>query len=545
MRPPRRPGPDTSPDTSPETGGAGGMGLDERSQHLRSLRRGAAAGAVARRLQGQARRGRLLVDGEPLRPGHIVAPPLGWAGDGAGRHPWVETGATYMGTSIEVAGLYPFVQGGGLPPTGVPIGLDTFTRETVCLDPARNVGTLTTNPGIWIEAQPGVGKSALIKRIVTVLTALGYMPVIPGDHKGEYTGLARELGMQVITVGRGLDRINPLDSGPVGRELARLGSAARVEGSEGARLLEEVTARRQELLNALLVTKAGMGRPLTSSERLAIDRTVRVISERAVGGQDPTVPELVEAMKHPSSDLIAALMEDDAEAATRSMRELIHGLENLCAGPLSGMFDGPSTKDLDPNAVGVTVDLSAIRRASMPVQAAAMLATWSYTFGSINAAQALGLVDKPLVTPFDEFWKPMSAAEGLVDSFNELSRLNRVEGVVTIMSTHTLMDLESLPNPHDVKKAMGLMERCDTAIFGACSPKELERISEQRHLTSEERALISGWSAPAAAGRRDHPARGKFLIKIGQGTRLGVPVQMILTPEERELYETDRKDRAL
>lgn len=513
-------------------------GLDQRSYHLRSLR----SGAVARRLQSQARSGRLLVDGEPLRPGHIVAPPLGWAGHGAGRHPWVETGATYMGTSIEVAGLYPFVQGGGLPATGVPIGLDTFTRETVCLDPARNVGTLTTNPGIWIEAQPGVGKSALIKRIVTVLTSLGYMPVIPGDHKGEYTGLARELGMQVITVGRGLDRINPLDSGPVGRELGRL---RRSDPAKADLLLQEVTARRQELLNALLVTNAGMGRPLTSSERLAIDRTVRVISERAAGQEDPTVPELVEAMKNPSLDLVAALMETDAEAASRSLRELIHGLENLCSGPLSGMFDGPSTTDLDPNARGVTVDLSAIRRASMPVQAAAMLATWAYTFGSINAAQALGLVDKPLVTPFDEFWKPMSAAEGLVDSFNELSRLNRVEGVVTIMSTHTLMDLESLPNAHDVKKAMGLMERCDTAIFGACSPKELERISEQRHLTSEERALIAGWSAPAAAGRRDHPARGKFLIKIGQGTRLGVPVQMILTPEERELYETDRKDRAL
>lgn len=525
----------TSP-TNRSVNGAGG--LDERSHLMREARRG----MVDRRLRTQTRRGRLLVDGEPLRAGHIVAPAHGWAGPGTGRQAWVETGATYMGTSVEVAGLYPFVQGGGLPQTGIPIGLDIFSQENVCLDPAKNVGTLTTNPGIWIEAQPGVGKSALIKRLITGMTALGYMAVIPGDHKGEYTDLARELGMQVITVGRGLDRINPLDSGPVGRELARMG---RTPGSQGAVLLEEVTARRQELLNALLVTKAGMGRPLTSSERLAIDRTVRVISERAVGGEDPTVPELVVAMKNPSSDLVAALMEDSAEAAARSMRELIHGLENLCAGPLSGMFDGPSTKDLDPNAVGVMVDLSAIRRASMPVQAAAMLATWSYTFGSINAAQALGLVDRPLVTPFDEFWKPMSAAEGLVDSFNELSRLNRVEGVVTIMSTHTLMDLESLPNPHDVKKAMGLMERCDTAIFGACSPKELERISEQRHLTSEERALIAGWSAPAAASRRVHPARGKFLIKIGQGTRLGVPVQMILTPEERRLYETDREDRAL
>jgi hypothetical protein len=62
-------------------------------------------------------------------------------------------------------------------------------------------------------------------------------------------------------------------------------------------------------------------------------------------------------------------------------------------------------------------------------------------------------------------------------------------------------------------------------------------------MTEPEQQLVASWSAPESyqAGAR-HPGRGKYLIKTGG--RLGIPVEMILTPAERDLYDTDQAIRA-
>jgi hypothetical protein len=96
---------------------------------------------------------------------------------------------------------------------GLPIGRDLLTRELVCVDPPGWMGKLTANPGVWVQAQPGVGKSAMTTRILVGLIALGHLGLVPADIKGEYAGLVAAVDGLVARVGRGLDRINPLDSG--------------------------------------------------------------------------------------------------------------------------------------------------------------------------------------------------------------------------------------------------------------------------------------------------------------------------------------------
>lgn len=62
-------------------------------------------------------------------------------------------------------------------------------------------------------------------------------------------------------------------------------------------------------------------------------------------------------------------------------------LENLCTGPLAGLFDGPTSRPLDLDAPAVSVDLSSLLTAGDQVVAAGLLATWSYAYASIDSAR--------------------------------------------------------------------------------------------------------------------------------------------------------------
>ena len=101
---------------------------------------------------------------------------------------------------------------GQVPHPGVPVGQHLMWGEPVRADPFSWLAAgLTTNTGVFHLGQPGTGKSAFAKRQMVEWPG-GRASVVLGDPKGEYSELVRRMGGQVIRVGRGLDRINPLDS---------------------------------------------------------------------------------------------------------------------------------------------------------------------------------------------------------------------------------------------------------------------------------------------------------------------------------------------
>jgi hypothetical protein len=266
-----------------------------------------------------------------------------------------------------------------------------------------------------------------------------------------------------------------------------------------------------------------------------------LLTDVHAGEADPFITDVVRILRNPSGPLLSAVMIDYAATFRDRFAELIFALENLVSGPLSGLFDGPTTRPIDLTAKAVSVDLSSLLTADDAVIAAGMLATWAYSYGAIDAAAALGISTRPRVIPLDEFWRVLRAGAGMVDSCDSLTRLNRQKGVVTIMVTHSLRDTEALPKPEDRAKAAGLMERCDTLILGASSHNELEAVRARKPLTSEEIRLISSWANPIGTAvdgtDQKHPGRGKYLIKIGH--RIGVPVALQLHPAEEALYDTD------
>jgi len=463
----------------------------------------------------------------------VVAPRRGWRGAGSGRSPHADKGAVYLGTTSEVAGLYPFVLGAPLPPEGVPIGTDLLTREMVCFDPQGWVGRLVQNPGVWIMAQPGAGKSAIAKRISLVYSSYGSMIIVPGDVKGEYAPLVKGLGGQVVRIGRGLDRLNPLDSGPMKRKLHLLPEDRQQV------LRAEINGRRSDLLHALLATPHGLGRRPTAPEANVVGAAVERVSEALT--DDPVIPDVVRVLREGPKELWTKLLVDTVDDYRALVREVTLALENLCQGPLAGLFDGPTTQPLNLDAPALSVDLSAILTAGDQVVAAGLLATWAFAYGAIDSARALGMMNRPAVIVLDEMWRALRAGPGMVDAMDGMTRLNRNKGEVTLLITHSLRDPESLPTPEDRAKALGLMDRCDSLILGALSAGELERVNAQRPLTTEEQGLVASWSAPSITGvdgtNQIHPGRGKVMIKIG--ARAGAPARLDLTEAEKRLYDTD------
>jgi hypothetical protein len=439
----------------------------------------------------------------------------------------------YQGTTTQLCGLYPFVAGSGSPAIGVPIGRHMLWGEVVCLDPLvwlRN--GLVTNPGMFVLGQPGVGKSTIAKRLAIGMAATGVRLLVLGDTKPDYTALVRYLDGQVIQVGRGLDRINPLDAGPLAALLPHLSTV------DATALRVEIRGRRLALLLALCTLVRG--RPVANGEEVILGAAVDLLTESST--VDPTVPDVLNLIETGPVELHAAARARTDNEYRHRVDDLIPTLALLCDGTLRGIFDGPTSRPVDVNAPAVTVDISRVAASGDTLVAAAMLSVWSYGHALVDAAAVLAdhnhAPRRQYLAVMDELWRALRGASGLVEHADALTRLNRAKGMATIMITHSLADLDALPTAQDRAKAQGFVERAAVKILAGLPPRELARIHQVVPLTGAERDLVASWAAPETwLPGSAHPGRGKYLIKTGE--RPGLPVALSLVGDEWALYDTD------
>ncbi|MFB7878523.1 hypothetical protein ACFC06_25030 [Nocardia sp. NPDC056064] len=444
----------------------------------------------------------------------------------------VDAGRLFAGTTSQVQGLYPFPAASGARVRGVPFGRHLHTAEPIGLDPSQwLVDGLVTNTGLWVQGQPGIGKSTAIKRLLVGLVAFGFAAVIPGDIKDEYTALVEALDGKVFRIGRGLHSLNPLDLGPL------RGAIDAAVGTQRDQLVSQARGRRLDLLESL-ITIVG-GQDLTATERLLLAMTVDQAdaANQRHGRPDPTIPELVQILDSAAEPLLRVVAARDEHEYRREVRELRNTLVLLCEGPIKGMFDRPSSFSLDADLPAISLSLGAVEDDGDDVVAAAMMCAWAWSAGLIEGKQAAG-IRRNVFQPQDELWRALRAAPGLVEKSDRMTRLNRRRGVVSAQSTHTITDLEALPTASDRAKAKGMIARNDIKVIGGLDHAEMARLHEISPFTSGEKDLVTRWSAPPTwvPGQR-HPGRGKYLIK--SGARMGLPVNVDLTPEELDLYNTD------
>ncbi|WP_196791363.1 ATP/GTP-binding protein [Motilibacter aurantiacus] len=501
------------------------------------------------------------------KPARLTA--RGFAGRGLGRASYVEAPPEWRGTTVQACGLYPFVVGASTPMVGVPIGPSLSTGATVCCDPINwfQRAKLISNPSMFVLGLPGLGKSTLIRRQVLGLAAQGVTPLVLGDLKPDYADLVRELGGQVVRLGRGLGSLNVLDAGALD-EAADLLQAAGMH-RRADRLREEAHGRRLNMVDALILLARQSS--TTDTERTVLSAALRLLAERRADAaayegtsEAPLLSDLVAVLEEgPPVVRLPTLDRGDVERYRVAVEPLQRSLLALIEGPLGSVFARPTTERIRLDSTAVCVDVSGISANDTALQAAVLLACWNEGFGAVEAANELadaGLApQRRYFVVLDELWRVLRSGAGMVDRVDSVSRLNRQEGVGQAYCSHSMADLKSMQDPADIAKAKGLVERAGIVVVAGLPPAELKELAEVVGFTDAEVDTVTSWSTPrgwdegegpaqdAEEGDRDArpgsepPGRGKLLIKVGQ--RPGIPVQLQLTRAERRsaVHNTNKR----
>jgi hypothetical protein len=439
----------------------------------------------------------------------------------AGRAPMTPAPATHRASTGQLAGLYPFLYGGGLPQVGPLVGMDLLTGAGFCFHPIALLQRgVITNPNILVTGNPGIGKSTISKTLALRLMAYGVKTLILGDLKNEYAPLERALGAAPVELGPGLPaRLNPLDAGPLGQDL----HADQVLLRER---LDEIHRRRLTLLTALLETT--LGRALSPTEQAALSLAIDEASGRADGTStlaSPTIPQVWYLLRDPTDAMAHELRVRDVEAGRELVRPVADALRAMVTGALSGLFDRPTTVGLDFTAPIQTIDLSRLDGRGDTTIALTLACVSSWGQAAIDdPAGGVRLVVR------DELWRAMRIP-ALVRKLDADLRLSRAQGTIQLLTTHRLADFQTVGPAGSAEAAIAanLLASCDTRICLAQDTAPLAAAKDAIGLSDTECAHIASWGAA-------HLGHG--LWKVGRHSQL---VALRLTDAELEWTYTNQR----
>lgn len=380
--------------------------------------------------------------------------------------------------------------------------------------------------------------STITRRMALGLAGYGIQPLVLGDLKPDYKDLIEALGGQVIQLGRGRGHLNILDPGE-SRE-----AALRLTGKAREAIQADAHGRRQTMVSALISIMRSA--PPTDREETIIDEALKVLDERHTG--TPVLRDLLKVVQD-APDRVRNVALD--RGSLDRYRQITEGLEASLIGLVGGGRLGEIFSEQTDNPMKmdrpVVFDVSNIDDSETNLQAAVLLACWSYGFGAVAVSQALadaGLEPRRhYFVILDELWRVLRAGRGLVDRVDALTRLNRQRGVGMAMISHTMSDLLALEHPEDRMKAKGFVERSGMVICGGLPRAEMDNLSEVVPMSEEEKNMLIGWQDPpawdpATGEEAAPPGRGNFLVKVGG--RPGIPVHVGLTSVEREINDTNK-----
>ncbi|RJO77651.1 hypothetical protein D5S18_07915 [Nocardia panacis] len=476
----------------------------------------------------------------------------GYARADGGRCAAVGRPVEVRGTTAQIVGLWPWSVGAGAPVIGTPLGSHLRTGAPVCFDPLNWFARarLLSAPSLFVLGLNGFGKSSLVRRIVIGGIAQGVTALILADVKPDYRRLVESVGGQVVDLGHGYGQLNPLDGGALAAAVLTLEQAGR--GDDASAMRHEWHARQAALISALI--ELVRGAKVADYEETILATAVRLLyAPKPDGGQGftdrtpPLIDDLVAVIVRGGDELQLDVAADNPAAYQAAILPLRRSLRALTQGPFGRIFNGHTTTRIDLDAPAICVDVSHIRSGDMKLKAAVMIACWAAGFAAIEAHNALadaGLVrQRYFQAVMDELWQVLGMGEFMVDRVDELTRLQRGLATALIMISHTIKDLDSLgPN---AGKALGFLERARAKVFGALPADEIARLDSRVPFTATEQQMVTSWSSPAAltgdlttpgGGLSTPPGTGKFLLKIGEDRRPGIPFQLALTDIEREAF---------
>jgi type IV secretory pathway VirB4 component len=404
----------------------------------------------------------------------------------------------HAATTANVAALYPFMAGGGLPRRGVYIGEDRFGGGFVFSPFELYRAGVVSGPNAVVFGRIGRGKSALVKTLLYRGVVFGSRGFVL-DPKGEYRALAEALGLQVLYLRPdGGVRLNPLEamvSDPTHVDLQQL-----------------------ELLQALAETS--LGRRLASEERTAIELGLGTVRRWAAeSGRQPTIPQVVDAMLRPVWDVGADLGLDD-DSVKSFGRQAALELRRLVTGDLRGMFDGPTTPGLPLHGDVVVLDLSGVYHSTALPLVMTCIMAWLRRLLEARAGQ------RHTYVVVDEAWVPLSEL-AIVRWLREGIKLARQYGTSWWLVLHKVGDLAAVgaAGSEQARVAQSLLDDLEIRVVYAQAAGEIARHGDLLGLTETERALLP------------RLGQGRALWKIGERSAV---VQHRTSPGEDALIDSDQ-----
>ncbi|MGI8428752.1 MAG: helicase HerA domain-containing protein [Solirubrobacteraceae bacterium] len=372
-------------------------------------------------------------------------------------------------TTRHAQAIYPFISAGGLGGRGVFIGRDS-SGGAFCYDPWVLYGDgVLDDPNAIVLGKLGQGKSALVKTLLWRMLLFGRRAFVL-DVKREYGPLCDALGVEPISLvpGGGV-RLNPLASRP----------------EEHAQL---------ELLRAVTVT--AIGAPLTQIEAAALREALRAVRGAPIG--EPTLPDIAALLFHPIAAM-ATELNTNPERLAFDVRRAALALQDLCEGPLHGMFDGPTTPGLDLDAKLLVLDLHAVRDSPAVGILMACATAW---MSALLARMAERPARERLINVADESWKIVQHP-GLGEWFQSNFKLARQFGVMNLVVLHKLADLQSAGDAGSraARIAEGLVADASTRIVYHQDESQVPLTRALLGLSESEARLISMLSAGQALWR--------------------------------------------
>ncbi|GGK94120.1 hypothetical protein [Nocardia jinanensis] len=479
----------------------------------------------------------------------------GYAGAGGGRMNVVGRPVEYRATTAQVAGLWPWSVGAGAPLIGTPLGSHLHTGSPVCFDPMNWFmrGSFITAPSLFVLGLNGFGKSSLVRRIVLGGVAQNITPLILADVKPDYRRLVEMVGGQVIDLGYGHGKLNPLAGGVLGNIVPLLEEHPELQ----RQVLQDLRARQVTLIAGLV--ELVRGARVRDYEETLIATALRILYRPGSGytpEQPPIMENLLEVIVAGGEEMMLDAGADSPVEYHEAIRGLRRSLRALTQGPFGAVFNGQTSVPIDTDSVAVCIDVSHIPNGDKKLKAAVMLACWADGFAAVEAAHTLtdaGMApQRYFQVVMDELWQVLGLGDFMVDRVDELTRLQRGIATALIMISHTIKDLQSLGSEAAIAKALGFLERARAKIFGALPAEEIKRLDSTVPFTAAEEEMVTSWSAPQALTgealkpgqvRPSPPGTGKFLLKIGEDRRPGIPFHMEFTPAEKlsGIHDTNQR----
>jgi hypothetical protein len=429
-------------------------------------------------------------------PFTVVVGRHGHARRAAGWAPVPAPLAVYRMTSEQIGGVWPLIAGDGLPSTGAQMGIDYLSGGAFHVDPIGwTLGGVAgvTNPNMIFFGAPGRGKSGTVKMLSLRMMAYGYRTLILGDVKDEYEALCRTLGVEPHAVGHGLPaRINPLDFGPLGNDWSRLPRA------EGERRAAMVFSRWLLLIKGLVGSQHVA---FTPTDERAIGTVIRGLThadENTGNLREITIPMVWEKLNEPADELVTECRYASRQHFLDDTRPMRDALGALVKGHLRGLFDAPTTVDVDWRAPIQSLSLSRLDPLGDEAVGVALTCLNSWGRAMTQVAQPGDL----RVIVRDECWKQMRLGADAVKSLDADLRLSRRDAAIQIVVAHKPSDMLTVGDAGSqaVAIARDLLHLCATKVLFGQDEQIGDELAELLGLTPIANRIVTDW-ATAAKGR--------------------------------------------